>query len=605
MVIYHLVYTRTIFLGPIEHQNTHLLFALLLVFVGLLKKDKKRWPLILPLILASLITTGYIYYFYDDLEMRSGMQTTPDIYIGIVLLIISFIAVLYTTGKALVIVALVFMAYAFLGQYLPEPLWHYPLALRTIISSYNIGLSGMFGIALSVSANYIFLFVIFGAMITVSGAGRFFIEVGKLAGRRLAGGAGMSAVVSSALVGTVTGMGATNVAITGPFTIPLMKKAGYTAEQAGGIEVVASTGGALLPPIMGILAFIMAEYIGLPYIQIAAMSLIPAILYYFCVGLFVQLNALKMKIKPISEPVDLKVMIQAAPLFLIPLAAIIVLLMMDYSLMFVSFAIVVLIFLLALIRKETRGSWRTWVDGCISGAKLGARIAVVTSVVGVIVGSVSLTGLGMKFPMVVEALSGGSLTLALLLSAVMMIVIGCGIPPITSYLIGAMLVVPALVRMGAPLIPAHFFMMYFALFALITPPVALTVVVAAPIAGASYMKTSFQAVRAGAIAWLLPFLVIWVPGMLLQPQEPLEMATKLAASFVTVLFLQVTVVGYYFTELKLGERSISAISLAALIAFIITTNYVLFAAGLIVGALLTFWQWRKRKLPAVAEVAGS
>ena len=168
-----------------------------------------------------------------------------------------------------------------------------------------------------------------------------------------------------------------------------------------------------------------------------------------------------------------------------------------------------------------------------------------------------------------------------------------------------MLVVPALVRMGAPLIPAHFFMMYFALFALITPPVALTVVVAAPIAGASYMKTSFQAVRAGAIAWLLPFLVIWVPGMLLQPQEPLEMATKLAASFVTVLFLQVTVVGYYFTELKLGERSISAISLAALIAFIITTNYVLFAAGLIVGALLTFWQWRKRKLPAVAEVAGS
>jgi TRAP-type uncharacterized transport system fused permease subunit len=293
-------------------------------------------------------------------------------------------------------------------------------------------------------------------------------------------------------------------------------------------------------------------------------------------------------------------MLKAMPLFIIPLIALIVLLVMDYSLMFASFVIVVLIFLISLIRKETRGTFKIWVDACVSGVRVGTMIAVTTSIVGIIVGSVGLTGLGLKFPIVVETLSGGSLQIALLLSAVMMIVIGCGIPPITSYLIGAMLVVPALTRMGAPLIPAHFFMMYFALFALITPPVALTAVVAAPIAGASYMGTSFQAVKAGAIAWFLPFMVVWFPGMLLQPQEPLEMLTKLVACFVTVLFLQVTVVGYYLCKLNLGERIVSLLALIMLIAFIITTNYILFMTGLMVGITITVWQWKKRRLHAIA-----
>jgi len=596
MVLYHLVYVRWMWQGPIEHQAFHLLFGLVIVYLIALKKYKKHWPWLFLLLLVSIITTGYIKYFYPELEERMGMPTTPDLIIGILLLVVCFVAVLYSVSKILPIVALIFIAYTFLGQYVPGVFWHFPISLKTIISMYNIGLKGMFGMVLGVSANYIFLFLVLGAMLKTSGAIGFFNQVGRLAGRRLAGGAGMTAVISSALVGTVTGTGAANVAVTGPFTIPLMKRVGYTAEQAAGIETVASAGGNIMPPIMGIVAFVMAEYMRVPYIQVCAMAVIPALLYYFCIGLFVQLNALKRGIKPLPEEVDYRLLITRAPLFIIPLATMIVLLMRGSSLMLTAFASICVLVFLSLLRKETRGSFATWVNACVDGAKTGAMIAVTCSIVGIIVASIGVTGLGLRFPLIVEALSGGVLVRGLVLVAVMMIILGCGIPPMTSYLIGAMLAVPALVRMGLAVTSAHFFMFYFAVFGLITPPVALTAVVAAPIAGANYLKTSIEAVKAGVIAWFLPFMLVWSPGLILQPQEPMEMITKLIASFLLVLLLQVALTNHYFIHLNPGERGIAVVCVGALIYFIVTGNFMLLATGLIIGTLLTLWQWRKSRL---------
>ena len=605
MVVYHLIFTRTFFQGYIEHQDTHLFFALLLIFLGTLKRKPKLWPLLALLILASIVTTGYIRVFYEALEWRMGIPNTTDLIIGIVLLIICFEATRQAFGILLPIVGLLFIAYAALGQYLPQPFWHFPITLKSMIANYNIGLTGMFGMALGVSANYIFLFIIFGRFLMASGASEFFMGLGRLAGRRFASGPGMTAVVSSALVGTVTGQGSSNVAITGPFTIPLMKKAGYTAEQAGGIETVASAGGSIMPPIMGIVAFVMAEFMGVPYIQVCAMAIIPAMLYYLCVGLFVQLNASKMKIVPVTEEVDLRLMARRAPLFIIPLLIIVVLLVQGYSLILVSFVAVMTILVLSLFQKETRGSPMKWVEACADGATTGAKIAVSCAIIGTVIATVGMTGIGLIFPSMVEELSGGILPYALLMIAVMTIILGCGLPPFASYLIVAMMCVPALVRMDVPFIQAHFFVYFFAVFALITPPIALTAVVAAPIAGASYIKTSFQAVRAGVIAWFLPFLVIWAPGIILQPAAPLQTVTQLIAAFVTVLMLQVTLVGYYLAELNLGERGVAVISVAALIVFIVTVNYILLAIGLIVVILLTLRQLRKRKLLRVASEAGS
>jgi len=523
-----------------------------------------------------------------------GLPTNLDIVIGIIMLIVCFEATRRVFGPILPAIGLIFVAYVFLGQYIPPPFWHFPISLDLAIASYNIGLGGMYGLPLGMSANYMFLFIIFGAFLRVSGATNFFTQLSLLLGRNFRGSAGMTAVISSSLVGMLTGQGSSNVAITGPFTIPLMKKVGYTREQAAAIETVASTGGNIMPPIMGIAAFLMAEYTQVPYIDICAMAIIPSVLYYLCVGLFVQLNAAKLKVARIPGEVNYWAMLKSAPLFFGPLAVLVALLIEGYSLMFVSFTLPVVIFILSLIMKETRGSFSTWIRACEEGAMTGASIAVATSVVGTIMASIDLTGIGILFPSIVDQLSGGILWIALLLIAFVTIILGCGLPPFASYLTVAMLCAPVLTRLGIPLIPTHFFLFFFATFALITPPVAMVVLVAAPIAGASYLKTSFEAVKVGVIAWLLPFLVIWVPGIILQPQEPMEMAIKLLACLVTILGLQVALTGYYLTALNLSERGISGLLVGALIGFIATTNYIFLAIGLIIFALLSLWQLKKR-----------
>lgn len=605
MVVYHLIYTRTLITGPIEHQNIHLVFALFLVFLRSLQKNTKSWPLILLLILLSLVTTGYVHYFYNDLESRMGLPTRIDIIIGIILLFVSFEATRRVFGIVLPIIGLIFMTYVFLGHWLPDPFWHFPISIDLAIASYNVGFSGMYGMALGMSANYMFLFIIFGAFLKASGATQFFIQLSTLAGRRFIGGAGMTAVISSSLVGMVTGQGSSNVAITGPFTIPLMKRVGYRSEQAAAIETVASIGGNIMPPVMGIAAFLMAEWTGVPYIEICAMAIMPAVLYYLCIALFVQLNAAKLQVARMSAQVDYRMMAKSAHLFLIPLTVLVVLLIKGYSLMFVSFIIPLLLFLLSLLMKETRGSLKKWVQACVDGAVTGASIGVATSVIGVVIASIDLTGIGILFPALVEQLSGGSLLVALLMVAGVTIILGCGLPPFASYLTVAMLCAPVLTNLGVPLIPTHFFLYFFATFALMTPPVAIAVLVAAPIAGASYIKASIESVKGGIIAWLLPFLVIWIPGLLLQPQEPLDMVTKIVACLMAVFFLQVSLAGYYLSALVPIERGVSGLSALSLVAFIATGSYMALVLGVTLAVFLTFWQIRKRRSFGVALNPGN
>jgi len=318
------------------------------------------------------------------------------------------------------------------------------------------------------------------------------------------------------------------------------------------------------------------------------------------VGLFVQLIAAKLKIVKRTEEVDVRLMMRRAHLFIIPLMLIITLLTMGYSLMLTSFVAVLSVLVLSLFGKGTRGHVTKWAQACAKGASIGGAIAVSCAIVGTAIATVGMTGIGVLFPAMVESLSNGVLPIALILIAVITIILGCGLPPFASYLIVAMLCVPALTRLGVPFIQAHFFVYFFAVFALITPPIALTAVVAAPIAGASYMKTSFQAVRAGVIAWFLPFLVIWAPGMILQPAPILQTVTQLIAAFLTVIMLQVSLVGYFITNLNLTERGVALISVAALVAFIVTVNYILLAVGLAVVICLFLWQLRKRRALKVA-----
>ena len=595
MCAYFFAAAFTIIQPTVLHQDTHLCFALLLVFLSFLKGRGKLWPLALPLILLSLVCTGYIWYFYDDLMHRLGVPNTADIIIGIILIVIVWIACKQSFGSTIPILALIFIGYTFLGHYLPDPFWHFPSSLQAVIAEYNMGFKGMFGTPLEISANYVFLLIVFGMLLHASGASQFFIQIGNLVGRRFASGPAMTAVVSSGLVGSITGLGSPNVVLTGSFTIPMMKQAGWRPEEAAGIESAASIGGAIVPPVMGVVAFVMAGFLGVPYIKICAMAVVPAFFYYFNLGLFVQLTAVKAKFKAVVQEISAKAIQLGAPIFLISLICLILLLLSGFTLRFSAAWAIICVVVISLIRKETRGSWREWLRALSEGALLGSRIAVTIALIGIVIASMGVTGLGIKLPSLMETISGGNLWIGLLVTGVIVLILGCGLPPFASYILAAVLCAPALVRMGVPELQAHFFIMFLCAFAHITPPVGVTCIPAAAIANTSYLKTSVQAVKAGAVAWLLPLLAIAAPIIILQPMEPIMGIFMVLATFATILFLQVALVGYYFGLLGVRTRLISAMAVVLFLAFIISENYLLGAAGLVLGILLTLWQLRKRR----------
>ncbi len=596
MVVFHFISARVLLMAPMQTTIVHGGLALALIFLSSLKSGRRKlWPLIM--LVLAIVSIGYMLWHYQDLIATKMVLTTTEMIIGVILVIVFVEATRQAFGMVIPIIIVFLAVYVFVGQYFPYPFWHVELPFNQVVAYSGIGLlEGVFGFVLTLSANYIFLFVLYGVLLQVTGATRFFIELAKVPGRWLAGGPAMTAVVSSALVGTSTGSGMANVAITGPFTIPLMKKSGYTPAMAGGIEAAASTGGGIMPPVMGISAFVMAEFTGTPYIKLIAMAAIPALLYYLCITLYVNLQAGKLRIARVKEAVDKRQIIQGAPLFLAPIGVLLWLLIAGYSLRFTVFFMVASIIVVALLRKETRGNLRLWINGLTDGAILGAKIAVVCGTVGILMSFLDLTGLHLRFPLIVEVIGQGILPLTLLLVAIVTIILGCGVPPFAAYLLTAMLSAPVLIKMGIPFMQAHFFIYFFALFALITPPVGLANMVAAPLCGASYMKTSFEAVRAGVVAWFLPIMVIGAPVIILLPAAgPLMWIPKLIACFLMLLLLQITVVGYYLKDANLLERVIAGAGAMLFIVFILYANYVIFAVGLALTALLTLWQWQKRR----------
>ncbi|MCJ7593934.1 MAG: TRAP transporter fused permease subunit, partial [Desulfobacterales bacterium] len=398
MAAYHMVSTQYLLFGPVEHQNVHLGFALVLVYLGSLKRTGKYWPLTMGLLLCSLIPVLYVHFFYIDLEMRMDFPTQWDLVVGVLLLVAVLEGTRRALGMVLTLVALFFISYALLGHLLPRPFGISHISVSRLIYELSTGFTGVYGVVLAISANYIFLFVLLGGVMNAAGGPHFFREVGTIVGRMMKGGPAMTAVVGSSLVGSVTGATSANIAITGSFTIPLMKQAGYRPEQAAAIEAAASTGGQLMPPVMSAAAFLMAGITGIPYTRIMLAALIPAILYYLSVGLYVQLQAGKMNLQPFGEKPNPREMLLSAPSFIVPLGVIIVLFIKDFSPMFVGFWAVVTSFGIGLLRKKTRPSLKGWIEAFTRGATTGATIAVSCACIGIMVKVLTMTGLGMRLP---------------------------------------------------------------------------------------------------------------------------------------------------------------------------------------------------------------
>ena len=599
MVAYHFIYVFSMLQVQATHLNTHLGFSLILVFLSVAQqreKDSRRF-IFIAMALLALVGTIYIQVMYRELRLRTWFNTPLDIAVGVVLMVLSLEAARRAFGLVIPVITLLVVLYPFLGHHLPEPFYCTVYSLARTLSNLSLTFrTGLHDAALSASANYIFLFVVFGSVLQSVGATEFFLQLARLIGSKFRGGPGMMAVVSSAGVGSITGSVVANMTITGSFTIPLMKKVGYKPEQAGAIEGAASNGGQILPPVMGITAFAMAGVTGIPYLKICAMAVIPALLYFLNVGTYVQLQAIKQNIRFGGEKTDYRELLLNAPVILIPFALIVILLAWGYSVMFVAFWATTSIIVLSLIRKKTRPRFGKILEGFANGAVLGAQIGAITAAVGLMITTFTMSGLGLKLAAGVEALSGGNFHLALIIIAAMCVLMGMAGVSIAAYLIVAMFAAPALMQSGIPFEQAHFFVLFPALFAYITPPVAFLAIIGAKLAGATYMKTAIETIKIAGIGLLLPFMFVYAPVLLLSPRGGEEATTAVVASIMLIMTGQFCYVGYFLTRCSKAERVFWFVATVGLFLFLPTSNPVLLWTGVIIAGLLTLFQVHKRRV---------
>ncbi len=610
MVFYHMVSTQYLFVGTYEHQDIHLGFLLVLGFLSATKRFKNRWlwALQIVFILLSIFATVYVLVNIRHLEEVIGLPEPIDVVIGVILMILVIEATRQAWGLILPVVACLFVSYFFLGHLIPGALSHKHFTFDYVISRLSIGLSGIYGPFLSISANQVFLFVVFGSLLEVVKLNDFFYEAGKVAGRFLEGGPGHTAVISSSMVGMVSGASVANVAITGSFTIPYMKRVGYKPEQAGAIEATASTGGQIMPPIMGASAFLMAFFLGVPYVMVMLAGILPALFFYMSVALGVQLLAVSSGIALAKEVPDMKLIFRRLPLFLVPLTIIIILLLRRYSPMLAGFWAIIALVLLSYVYQDVRPKILDVVRCLSKGALVAARIGLSLAIVGMMAQTLLTTDLGIKFAGLVGSISGDNLVIALIVTMVISIILGCGIPTTAAYSLVALVVAPILVKMGVLPLSAHFFAFYFAIISALTPPVALCSLAASGIAGGKYFRTSLDAFKLAISGFIIPFLIVFNPVLLLRIESIPWAVGSLISIPIGLAALTTFIYNYGLVKFSLVERLICLATAVMMFGYCmfrhikgISIEYPMFVMGMaLFGILLVMQIRKKRSLSAVA-----
>ncbi|MFZ5966701.1 MAG: TRAP transporter permease [Bacillota bacterium] len=607
-ILLSLFHLYTAWTGPLVtlmHRAVHTSVVMALVFVlyPFNKKSNKEKPSVFDWIFAvlSLGLGAYIVFNYNALVLRAGMPNQTDVMMALVAIVLVLEAGRRITGKEIAILAILFLAYAYFGPKLPNIIAHRGYGIKDIAEYMYLTTEGIFGIAIGVSSTYIFLFVLFGAFLSKSGMGQFFNDLAMAIAGHGKGGPAKVAVVSSGLLGSINGSAVANVVTTGAFTIPLMKKIGYKAEFAGAVEAAASCGGQILPPVMGATAFIMAEYLGVPYIQIAAAAVIPALLYYLGVIVVIHLRASKNGLTGIPReelPKVSDVMKQRGHL-LIPLIGLLYLLIKGFTPIYAAFYSIILTILASALKKETRMSFGDIVDALESGARTALGVAMSCAIVGLIIGVATLTGFGLKLAGAILFLGKGNLLITLILTMVACIVLGMGLPSIPAYIITATMAAPALAEMGVPHLVSHMFVFYFGMLANLTPPVALAAFAGAGIAGGNTTQTGFQAVKLALAGFIVPYIFVYSPSMLLIDTTMAGAVLVAVTASIGVVALGAAVEGYLLAKLNIGFRVLMLVSALSLIKPGIYTD----VAGIAIFAAVFIFQKvysQKRSLSNVA-----
>jgi TRAP transporter 4TM/12TM fusion protein len=546
-------------LGALQQRTVHLTLVLVMVFILKPLKNNYRNPLIvidLACIAASLYVGGYVFMKADQFALRALTIDTTDTMVGVIGLILVFEATRRVMGWIMPAIAGTFLAYAFAGPYLPSIIAHRGFGLPRVAYQMWFTMEGVLGSPLGVSATFVAVFVIFAAFLRKSGAGDFFMDIAMALFGRFRGGPAKVAIISSSLFGTFSGSAVANVVGTGTLTIPLMKRTGYQPHFAGAVEAVASTGGQIMPPVMGAAAFLMTEFIGMPYTKIAVAALVPALLYYFTVYVMVDLEAAKHNMVGLTkdQTPNFKEKMKDGWPFLVPLAVMIYLLTESSSTpSLAAFWSIVAVVVIAAIHPKYKFTWKDFYKCLESGGRGVIEVAAACAMAGVIIGVITLTGLGLKLSMLMITLAAGNLLVLLILTAIVCFILGMGVPTTAAYLIVASLVAPALIKMGIAPLAAHMFVFYYALVSMITPPVALAAYAAAGIAQCSPDKVGFTAVRLGVVALVVPFMFAYGPQLLLIGTWP-EIIQSIITSIIGCVALSIAVHGWFQGQVPLWLR---------------------------------------------------
>ncbi|MFO2465596.1 TRAP transporter permease [Pseudomonas sp. 15FMM2] len=633
--------------APVSSQvlrAVHVGFLLWVVFLSYPAHGQARpWqPLAWLLSLAAIATAAYQWYFEADLIQRSGDLTPADMVIGLILIVLVFEAARRVMGIALPVICGVFLAYGLLGEYLPGDLAHRGYGFDQIINQLSFGTEGLYGTPTYVSATYIFLFILFGAFLEQAGMIKLFTDFAMgLFGHKLGGPAKVS-VVSSALMGTITGSGIANVVTTGQFTIPLMKRFGYKAAFAGGVEATSSMGSQLMPPVMGAVAFIMAETINVPFVEIAKAALIPALLYFGSVFWMVHLEAKRSNLKGLPKDqcpsawgavkeswyllIPLLVLVYLlfsgrTPLFsgmvglaltaIVILGSAIILRVSSFALrcafwialgilcvgffqlgIGVIFAVIATLVLICWFIKGGRETLNICLHALVEGARHAVPVGIACALVGVIIGVVSLTGIASTFAGYILAIGRDNLLLSLILTMITCLVLGMGIPTIPNYIITSSIAAPALLELGVPLIVSHMFVFYFGILADLTPPVALACFAAAPIAKEKGFKISLWAVRIALAGFVIPFMAVYNPALMMQSDNYWMTAYMLVKTTLAIGLWGMASTGYLQQKMPAWERFLCFAAGALLVVALPITDEIGFMLGIL---LIVQHVWRARR----------
>lgn len=646
--------------APLSSQVTrafHVGFVLLLIFglTGAAAGKGRVWQASNWLLgLAALGTGFYQYIFESDLIFRSGTPSDMDMVVGITAVVLVFEGARRMMGPALPIICSLFIAYAVFGQYLPSPLNHRGYAFEQVVDQLGMGTEGIYGIPTYVSASYIFLFIVFGSFLERAGIITLFSDLAIGTVGHTKGGPAKVAVLSSALMGTVNGSGVANVVTTGQFTIPLMKRSGFTSAFAGAVEATASMGGQIMPPVMGAVAFIMAETLDVPYTEVVKAAIVPAILYFAATFWMVHLEAARLGLEGLKkdELPNIGQALRKRWYLLAPLMGLVYLLFSGYTPLFagtlgLAFTAILMLglpvsgiissrvakFLFWILLGIAASGFFKWgidavfiiigllvaglvwykggretlsliLEALTEGARNALPVAIACALVGVIIGTMTLTGAATNFARFIIEIGEHSLFLSLVLTMLTCLVLGMGIPTIPNYIITSSLVGPALLGLGVPLIVSHMFVFYFGIMADLTPPVALAAFAASPIAKASGLRIGMNCLRIAIAGFVTPFMAVYTPALMLQDGGPLAEEIGYAPAVAYIILKAVlaialwgaAAIGYLGGRLLWWERLWATAGAFCLVAAVPMTDEIGFTTSLaFIG-----WVWLKSRRNSAA-----